>query len=140
MRLSPFSGVEGGVEDDAVQVYRRLRAVLQSVTGSRIRHSVLEQPLQDKTPEASVTHGPVVLFQIRFLMGRKIDGLLAAETIMGRQRFEEFRRPVAGLFLGGSRSIKFRHGSFPQNRSLEIELRPKFRQHRREKNIILGNS
>src|SRR5687767_2976555 len=59
---------------------------------------------------------------------------------MRRQRFKKFRRPVAGLLFGRASGIELGHGSFPKNRSFEIELGAKLGKHRREKNLIFSNA
>ncbi len=71
-----------------MQIYGSHRAVLQTVSRSHICHPVFQETLQDLAPEGSVSHDTIMLLQVGLFVEREIDGILAAETIMGGEVLE----------------------------------------------------
>ena len=57
---------------------------------------------------------------------------------MARQRFVASRRPVADLLLRRHRRIPLRRRPFVDDAAHEIDLAAKLRQHRRRKDLFLG--
>ncbi len=70
------------------------RAILQTVSRPHICHPVFQETLQDLASEGSVPHATIVLPQVRLFVEREIDGILAAETIMGSEALKQFSSPI----------------------------------------------
>ena len=84
-----------------------------------------------------MTHDAVfVFFQVGFLVGGEVNGLLLTETVFLGQGFEPQGRPVTdGLFRQHGKP-PFGDGSFPHELPFEIEYGAALRQHRFAQHLI----
>src|SRR5262245_13073554 len=104
---NPYLKISSGIRviqrvvfHERLKIYHSESAVFWIVAELLSRHALFQYSPKDHAVQRSVTHTSVVLNQIRFSMGGKVDGLLLAKTVVRDEGFRPLLRPMAeGFFV-----------------------------------------